>query len=128
MIRIIKYIVSTYVIVCTVVMTLLLSTLVVEADHGAEHGPGWHSNNCDQQPWQDDQGVVCNMMGLESKILEHHGYKIWEFDDSYIIMYKDQEILQWDCILDSTTTDANRFFCAVMMDYDYDRLESFIYE
>ena len=115
-------------IICTIVMTSLLLTAVVKADHGEEHGPGWQSSNCDSQPWQEDQAVVCNMMGLENKVLEHHDYKIWEFDDSYIIMYKEQEVLQWDCILNSNTTPGNRFFCAVMMDYDYDRLESFIYE
>ena len=111
-----------------IVLCMLMITSIAYATHGEEHGPGWNSSNCDNQPWEEDQAVICNMMGLENKILEHHDYTIWEFDDSYIIMYKDQEILQWDCILDSTTTDANRFFCAVMMDYDYDRLESFIYE
>ena len=124
----IRYILKLYMIICTIVMTSLLLTAVVKADHGEEHGPGWQSSNCDSQPWQEDQAVVCNMMGLENKVLEHHDYKIWEFDDSYIIMYKEQEVLQWDCILDSNTTPGNRFFCAVMMDYDYDRLESFIYE
>ena len=121
----IRYIIGLYMIICTIVMTSLLLTAVVKADHGEEHGPGWQSSNCDSQPWQEDQAVVCNMMGLENKVLEHHDYKIWEFDDSYKIMYKNQEVLQWDCILDDSTSNANRFFCAVMMDYDYERLKSY---
>ena len=121
----IRYIINLYMLTCTVVVTSWLLTSVAYATHGEEHGPGWHSSNCDSQPWQEDQAEICNMMGLEIKILDHHDYKIWEFDDSYLITYKDEVVLQWDCILDSNTTPGNRFFCAVMMDYDYDRLESY---
>ena len=121
----IRYIINLYMLTCTVVITSWLITSVAYATHGEEHGPGWHSSNCDSQPWQEDQAEICNMMGLEIKILDHHDYKIWEFDDSYLITYKDEVVLPWDCILDSNTTPGNRFFCAVMMDYDYDRLESY---
>ena len=124
----IRYIINLYMLTCTVVVTSWLLASVAYATHGEEHGPGWHSSNCDSQPWLEDQAEFCNMMGLEIKILDHHDYKIWEFDDSYLITYKDEVVLQWDCILDSNTTPGNRFFCAVMMDYDYNRLESFIYE
>ncbi len=110
-------------VICFVLLCYSINELY--ADHGDEHGPGWYGSNCHIQPWQEDQGVICNMMGLENKILEHHDYKIWEFDDSYKIMYKNQEVLQWDCILNDSTSNANRFFCAVMMDYDYERLESY---
>ena len=110
-------------IVAVTLMFLAFNT-VAYATHGEEHGPGWHSSNCDSQPWQEAQVEFCNMMGLENKILEYHDYKVWEFDDSYIIMYKDEQVLQWDCILDDSTTPGNKFFCAVMMDYDYERIHS----
>jgi len=120
----IRYIVGLYMLACTIIMTSMLITSVAYATHGEEHGPGWHSSNCDSLPWVEGQAEFCNMMGLENKILEHNGYKIWEFDDSYIIMYEDKEVLRWDCILDNDTTPGNKFFCAVMMDYDYETIHA----
>ena len=116
---IINYVVTLYMIACTVVMTSLLITLTVYAEE--RHGPGWKSSNCDNII-DPDQAVVCNMMWSEQLIIDEYGWEVWEFDDSYIVLHDQQEVFQWDCVLDNDTDKANLFFCEAIMGYDYDKI------
>jgi len=117
----IRYLINLYMLTCTVVITSWFITSVAYATHGEEHGPGWHSSNCDSQPWQEDQAEICNMMGLEMLIMEYRNWKVWEFDDSYIIQQDNTEVIQWDCVIDDNTSIENLFFCEVVMTYSYDQ-------
>jgi len=97
---------------------LMISSIVYAQER---HGPGWKSSNCDNII-DPDQAVICNMMWSEQLIIDEYGWEVWEFDDSYIVLHDQQEVFQWDCVLDNDTDKANLFFCEAIMGYDYDKI------
>ena len=102
-----------------IIVCMLMMVVIVYAEE--KHGPGWKSSHCGNIV-DPDQAVICNMMGLETLMIDEFDWEVWEFDDSYIVLHEDEEVFHWDCILDNDTDKANLFFCEAIMGYDYDKI------